>query len=84
MEIVKAFRDLNCSVLDLGQLGSGVPDILVGVRGRNLLIEIKDGKAGARKFTPDQVEFFATWRGSRCVVTSVDDVMAIVRALTQV
>lgn len=85
-EIVRAFRELNCSVLDLGQIGGGCPDLLVGVRGRNLLVEVKDGEAipSKRKLTPDQEEFFATWRGSKVVVETVDDVVTMVRAFSQV
>lgn len=85
-EMVKAFRALGCSVLDLSQLGNGCPDILVGVRGsHNVLVEIKDGKKkpSARKLTPDEEEFFATWRGPRFVADSLRDVETVVKLFSR-
>lgn len=75
-EIVKRFRDLGCSVLDLGSVGGGCPDILVGYGGINALVEIKDGSKppSARTLTSDQVDFFASWRGDVIVVATLDDV----------
>lgn len=72
-EIVKALRDLGCSVLDLGAVGHGCPDILVGVAGVNYLLEIKDGRKppSERKLTPDQVDWHRVWKGQALVVTNV-------------
>jgi hypothetical protein len=46
-QLSEAFRALGCAVLDLSQLGRGVPDLLVGVPGRCpsvwVLVEVKDG-----------------------------------------
>lgn len=74
-EIVECLRSLGCTVADLGSVGGGFPDIVVGYGGLNVLVEIKDGKKppSARSLTPDQVEFFAHWKGDVIVVTSVKD-----------
>lgn len=80
-EIVKAFRKLGWSVLDLAQLGNGCPDLLVSFGKRTLLCEVKDGEAvpSKRELTPDQVKFWNTWRGEKRLVESVEDVLSVVR-----
>ena len=64
--VVGALRGIGCSVVSLARNGKGVPDLLVGYRGMNLLLEVKDGdkSPSKTKLTPDQVKFHATWRGS--------------------
>lgn len=79
-EIVKALRNIGCSVQHLHRCGEGVPDLLVGVRRRNFLLECKDGKKppSARELTPDQVDWHIEWRGQVAVITSVDEALALV------
>lgn len=75
-EIVAALRGvLGCSVVSLAQLGRGVPDLLVGFRGINTVLEVKDGgkPPSKRKLTPDEAESHAAWRGQVAVVTNVDE-----------
>ena len=83
-EIVKAFRDSGCTVLDLASVGGGCPDLLVGYGGRNILVEVKDGSKppSARKLTPDQVVFCDSWRGG-CVYV-VEDIDGVVNLLLPV
>jgi Holliday junction resolvase len=80
-EIVKAFRKLGWSVLDLAQLGGGCPDLLVGCGKRNILVEVKDGTKpqSQRELTDDQVKFWNTWRGEKRLVESIEDVLSVVR-----
>lgn len=40
-DIVDELRDLGISVLILSQVGGGCPDLLIGHRGKNYLIEVK-------------------------------------------
>ena len=79
-EIVQALRDVGCTVQSLAPVGDGVPDLLVGYRGVNLLLEVKDGNKppSARKLTPDQEKFHATWRGQKAVVTSREEALRAV------
>ena len=87
-EIVRALRDIGCSVLSLAAVGKGSPDLLVGasigVSGRrvNFLLEIKDGAKppSARKLTADEAQFHASWRGHLAIVESVDDALRVVMA----
>ena len=78
-EIVKALRQVGASVQSLAATGKGVPDLLVGFRGKNLLLEVKDGGKvkSARKLTPDQVEWHQSWRGHVAVVESVEQAIKI-------
>ncbi len=73
-EIVKALRECGATVLHLHTIGQGAPDIAVGFCGKNLLLEIKDGK---KKLTKDEQEFFDTWRGQVAKVESVDDALLL-------
>ena len=79
-EIVAALRSIGASVHDTSSVGRGFPDLVVGFRGRNWIIECKDGAKvpSARKLTPEQVEFKAGWRGHWAVAISADDAVAIV------
>lgn len=79
-QIVADLRSLGCSVLHLHAVGQGCPDVLVGWRGRNVLLELKDGAKppSRRKLTPAQTEFFDTWRGEAHVVSSTDEARAVV------
>jgi hypothetical protein len=74
-QIVKALRAVGASVQSLAAVGHGVPDLLVGYQGKNILIEIKDGNKtpSKRKLTDDQVKWHDNWNGGAvAVVESVD------------
>ena len=75
-EVVNALRKIGASVTILSGVGKGVPDLLVGFRGVNFLIEVKSRKTA--KLTPDQVEFFHTWMGQVAVIYSVEEAIALV------
>lgn len=68
--IVKALRKVGATVVSLAAVGHGVPDLLVGLGGKTMLMEIKDGKKppSARQLTPDQQKFFAAWQGGPLAV----------------
>lgn len=83
-EIVAALRAVGATVRSLAAVGSGVPDLLVGFRGTNVLLEVKDGRKppSARKLTPDEERFLATWRGRAVVVESVSEALAAIGVTT--
>lgn len=64
-EIVGVLRGHGATVVSLAAVGSGCPDLVVGLNGHTYLVEVKDGrkKPSARALTPDQEEFHAWWRG---------------------
>ena len=78
--IVQAFRKLGASVLHLHSVGGGCPGIAVSLRGKTAMVEIKDGSKppSARKLTPMEEKFFATWQGDKAVIASVDEAIAFV------
>ena len=78
-ELVKAMRRLGVSVQLLHAVGQGCPDVLVGWKGRNLLLEVKDGSKvpSARKLTEAQEEWHRAWRGQVAVVSSLDEVIDV-------
>jgi hypothetical protein len=77
-EIVLMLRAVGCTVQLLHKVGQGCPDLLVGYRGQNLLLEVKDGELSpsARKLTDRQVEWHRDWRGQVAVVCNVREAMA--------
>jgi hypothetical protein len=75
-EIVSALRGIGASVCDLHELGKGCPDLLVGFRGFNLLLEVKNIEGGGDKLTDAEAEFHAGWRGQVQVVRSIDEALA--------
>jgi hypothetical protein len=71
-EIVDMLRQVGCTVTSLASVGGGVPDLLVGYRGRTILMEVKDGKKppSARLLTPDQRQWADAWSGGPVWVIS--------------
>lgn len=77
--IVQALRDVGADVLDLSRVGGGCPDLLVGFRGTNHLIEVKT-KRGVLNLL--QLAFHMEWRGGApTVVRTVDEALRAVGAI---
>lgn len=77
--IVDTFRAIGATVQIISMVGKGCPDIIVGYKGVNYLIEIKDGtkaKSG-QKLTEHEQKFFDHWQGQVCLITSNDDAIAL-------
>jgi hypothetical protein len=72
-------------VLDTASLGNGAPDIIVACPSKNgyinILVEIKDGSKppSARRLTADEQKFRDNWKGDYRIITSVDDVLELLR-----
>jgi len=79
-QIVKALRDMGCTVEHLHAIGKGVPDIIVGFKARNFLLEIKDGDK--KVLTPDQFNWHRLWKGQVNVVTNIDDAKNLIWKLS--
>lgn len=76
--IVAALRQVGASVQDLAKVGQGCPDILVGYRGRNYLMEIKVTKG---KPTHAQDVWHLTWQGQVVIVRDVDEALHVIGAI---
>lgn len=80
-DIVKAFKKLGADVIDLSNLGCGVPDILVWCKGAWHLIDIKNPETayGKRGLNPLQKTWAADWKGGAVyLVYNNDDVVNMV------
>lgn len=77
--IIAELRQYGCSVVSLADLGRGCPDILVGFRGQTFgPYEIK---APGGVLTPNEKEFWQTWRGGGKVVYSAHDILLDIEVL---
>lgn len=73
----KLWTAIGGSWLDLVPEHGGEPDALLGWRGKNALVEIKDPnkKPSEQKLRPEQVEWHREWRGKPvAVVYCFDDI----------
>lgn len=82
--IVAALRAVGASVQQLSTVGKGCPDLLVGFRGANHLLECKDGRKtpGNRPLTDDQETWIKAWRGAVQVVLSPDEALRAIGAMS--
>lgn len=77
--IREGLRQVGADVVDLGDVGDSVPDLMVGFRGRTYLLEIKS--EGGR-LSPGQSAFLERWRGGPAVVVwSLEDALRAIGAM---
>ena len=81
-EIVHALRAAGATVQPLHTVGAGCPDLLVGFRGSNFLIEVKDWKAAVsdRQLNPVQKDWHDGWKGSVAKVETAEAALAVIGA----
>jgi hypothetical protein len=80
-DIVKALRKAGATVQSLAAIGDGCPDLLVGICGRTVLMEIKDGSKPPSKqaLTPEQLKWHGAWQGGTLqVVNDVEGALRVV------
>jgi hypothetical protein len=78
--IVEQLRDLYVSVQILSGVGDDCPDLLLGFRGNNFLIELKDPsrKPCERKLRPGQQKFFDSWRGQVNKCETLEEILIVI------
>jgi len=64
-QVVKKLRELGATVFDASRMGQGFPDLVIGINGKTVLVEIKSGEE--KKFTEAQLKFMENWKGSTVV-----------------
>jgi hypothetical protein len=81
-ETVKALRQAGCSVAILSSIGRGIPDLLVGRNGKNILLELKDGSLSParRALSVDEQKFVVNWRGQVGLAESPAEAVSYVLA----
>lgn len=82
-QIVRALRDVGATVQVLSHVGKGCPDLMIGFRGRNFLLEVKDGDKplSRQSLTRDEQHWHATWQGEVIIVNSVENALQAIGAL---
>ena len=75
--LIHTFIALGASVLNLSTVGRGCPDLLIGYRGKTVLVEIKRNEKA--KYTEPQIKFMQEWRGG--AVSRIDSVDAAIRLI---
>lgn len=79
-KIVEQLRRLGVTVQHLHTIGKGCPDLLLGHRNKNFLIELKDNKKtkSQKKLTEDEEVFFNTWRGQVNKCETLEEIIKVV------
>lgn len=75
-EIILALRRAGASVERISM--RGVPDLLVGFRGVNYLMEVKTAKG---RLDDEQITWHDNWYGQNTIVRTVDDALRIIGAI---
>lgn len=75
-EIVAALRKAGATVQVLSTVGKGVPDLLVGYKLHNILLELKV-KGG--QLTPQQKLWHGSWLGDVFVVYSPEEAVKTIK-----
>ena len=68
--VVKTLRDLGCTVFDTSRVAGGFPDLVVGINGKTVLVEVK--RDASAPYTQSQLAFMQKWQGS--AVSRIHDV----------
>ena len=69
-QIAAALRQVGATVHLLHSVGNGCPDLLVGYRGKTVLMEVKNPDGRGSILTPQQEAWFRAWNGGTAVVVS--------------
>lgn len=80
-DVVKALRKVGASVEHLHAVGGGCPDLLVGFRGTNWLLEVKpatDKDQRALRLRESQRRWHAAWAAPVHVVHSPEQALAVI------
>lgn len=82
--LVKQIRMIpGVTVAHIHTVGQGLCDLIIGYRGKNFLVEVKDPKKqkSQRKLTTDEEKFHRQWTGQIAVVETASDVIKLIHEL---
>jgi len=84
-EIIDQLKSLpyRLSMIATHQLGGGFPDLVIGYKGRNLLVEIKNPEWATRTelvdpfemLTEDEESFLMQWEGEYIIAFDIDPIL---------
>jgi len=80
-EIVDAALALGATVQSLAAVGAGCPDLVIGYRGKNYLIEVKNPSQPRydREKNQWQKKFRDRWQGQVAVIETVEQLHELLR-----
>ena len=78
-DLVAYLRKRGATVKSLAAVGQGFPDLAVGYKGINLLVEIKNPSQSntVQKLKPQQVDVHENWQGKIDIVKTEADIDGI-------
>ena len=78
--IVQALLEAGYTVQSLAGVGCGCPDLVVGARRLNVLLEVKnpDKLAGNAEMDDGQIGWHKRWKGQVCVVHTPEEALRLV------
>ena len=77
VSIVAALRERGASVTVLSSLGGGVPDLVCGFHGRNILLECKNLEGRGDRFTPSETDWIKNWKGQIAIIFNIEQALAV-------
>lgn len=80
-EVVKSLRQLpGISVRVTSMVGDGCPDLIIGYKAMNYLIELKDEKKipSKKKLTEPEEKFHQSWTGQINVCENLDEILKVI------
>lgn len=81
-DIVAVLRAVGATVTPTHQLGAGFPDLCVGYKGTNYLLEVKDGShpPSRRRLTADEQQWHDAWCGTVHIVNDETEALQAIGA----
>ncbi len=83
--VVASLRQIpHLSVAVMSAVGQGFPDLIIGYKNINLLIELKDENktASRRKLTAAQKIFHEEWNGQIYVCKNFEEILSVLFMIT--
>lgn len=79
-ELVYALQQAGATVYRIS--ATGVPDLLIGFRGRTFLADAKNLSGRGKRLTKAQADFFETWRGDKAgLITDITEALVFIGAM---
>lgn len=84
--IIQVLREVGASVTVTSGLGGGFPDCVVGFRGENYLLEIKNPLQPKHRheLTDDQKVWHEKWRGQKAIVFTLEDALRVIGVVNDI
>jgi len=84
-ELVEALRRMGAAVEITSSVHGGFPDVVVGLNGVSVLVEVKDGSLAPsrRRLTPAQQVVHGRFHGAITVIETLDQAVALIERMRE-